>query len=263
MFNRVFLSILELRNIQILLRHKGKDGLTTGAFTPSELWTKEKTQSEAQKEVLKALVDRQHFDQSRSADDIAESYVNAAAKAYDPHSSYFSPASLEKFKMATTGGLEGIGVHLVTGANQMVVRGLLKGGAAEREGTLKPGDKILSASQDGKDYVDLGTLRFEEAASLLRGDTGTEVHLRIQKTNGEIQSLALTRKRVDLEDARVTGTLIQYEHKGRKLKVGVIDIPSFYSDHEHKVSSAQDVYRALERFQSKGGVDGVCAQGCR
>ncbi|MGH8265180.1 MAG: PDZ domain-containing protein, partial [Steroidobacteraceae bacterium] len=139
-----------------------------------------------------------------SSDDVFESYVNAYARAYDPHSNYFSPRTSEEYNIQMSLSYEGIGATLGQTDDYVTVTNLLPGGPAAADGTLKPNDRITAVGQGGNGpLVDIIGWRLDDVVQLIRGREGTVVRLQILPagaTPGTAEHmLALTRNKVTLQ----------------------------------------------------------------
>lgn len=196
-----------------------------------------------------------------------EMYLTAMTHCFDPHSSYMSPQSQEEFQIAIALNLDGIGASLRSEDGFTIVNEIVKPGAASEDGRLKAGDKILAVGQETGEMVDIMEMKLSKVVRLIRGKRGTKVRLQVKKGDtGEVVLYELTRQKIELTNAEVKGEIIETGDRlgGRKGRVGVINIPSFYRDFqafqdgaENAKSAARDVQAVLEKFQRQGGVDVV------
>lgn len=200
-------------------------------------------------------------------------FVNAWCMALDPHTSYLSFDDVEDFQINMNLSLEGIGALLQDEDGVTVIKSLTPGGPAEKSGLIKPGDKIFAVAQgeDGE-YVDIYDMDLRDVVKLIRGKKGTTVRLKIVRRgpNGPMRhDISLVRERVKLEDQAARMEIISSVRTNRAgrvrtVRVGVIDLPSFYSDQNEKGllsgksmrSAVADVRRLLQACQT-AGVDGV------
>lgn len=201
------------------------------------------------------------------SDEILELYLSSITMAYDPHTTYMSPSSLNDFNIQMRLNLEGIGAALREKDGSTVVSSVIPGGAADRDGRLKEDDHIVSVGQalDGE-MVDIIEMPLKQVVGLIRGKSGTIVKLGVKKGGaGETETFEITRSQVQLEDSAARGKVIEHAVPGsdQKLKIGYINLPSFYLDMEGARqntadfrSSTRDVRRLLEGFKAQG-VDGV------
>ena len=79
--------------------------------------------------------------------DVLEIYLTALTTCFDPHSSYMSPQSWEDFEIDLKLSLDGIGASLQSDDGYVIVRDLVPGGAAAKDGRLKRDDKITGVGQ--------------------------------------------------------------------------------------------------------------------
>jgi len=183
-------------------------------------------------------------------------YLNAVTGSFDPHTSYFTPERKEDFDIEMTGTLEGIGALLQEEGEYIKVVELVPGGAAWRQGELKPGDIIMRVAQGEEEPVDLFNMRVTEAVRYIRGEKGTEVRLTVRKPEGHITTIALTRDIVVLEETYARpAVLVREEPAG---KFGYIYLPSFYRDFSNPEgrNSAGDIKNILQELDGEK-VDGI------
>ncbi|MDC1466566.1 carboxy terminal-processing peptidase [Litorivicinus sp.] len=217
-------------------------------------------------DMIEALIRRfknqkNRLEQTRP-DDIFSTVINAYAKAYDPHTSYLPPADSETFNINMSLSLQGIGAVLQTEDEFTKVVSLISGGPAELDGRLKPADRILGVGQDKEPIQDVVGWRLDEVVQLIRGAKGSQVRLEVQTgDDAQHHEIALIRDRVQLEEQSAKSEILTIEPGSRKL--GVITIPTFYSDFSAKQagdpnyrSTTRDTKRLLEQLK-KDGVSGV------
>lgn len=201
-------------------------------------------------------------------DELMETYINAFAMSFDPHTSYMSPSQLENFRIMMRLNLEGIGAQLQTDDyGHTVVAKIVPGGAADKHGKLKPQDQIVSVGQgDDGEMVDVVDMKLTDVVKLIRGKAGTVVRLGVLSPNEqEIKIYRIVRAKIELKDSEARGEIFPVGRKpsGEPYRVGVVDLPSFYMDMEASrlnadsfKSTTRDVQAILERF-NKEGVDAV------
>ena len=194
------------------------------------------------------------------SDELLELFLNSVATSYDPHSSYMSPSTLENFQIQMRLKLEGIGAGLQLIDGYTVISKIIPGGAADLDGKLKAKDRIVSVGQgeDGEmgDVVDM---KLDDVVQKIRGKAGTIVRLGvISEGSPETKIYNITRARIELKDEEAKGVIIESEDEGGGLKIGVINLPSFYMDMEAArqgvadyKSTTRDVQVILDDFNSK------------
>jgi len=203
-----------------------------------------------------------------NAEDVFQYFMNALSESYDPHTNYFSPASSEDFNIGMRLSLEGIGARLNNDGDYTVVVEIVPGGPADRSKQLWPNDKIIGVAQnDTGRWVDAVGMRVDEVVQMIRGKKETVVRLQIIPASAPAGSppkiVRLVRDKIVLNDREAKSDTVETVHEGRPFKLGVIRIPTFYSDLEgrqHGVdnykSTTRDVRRLLAELKS-AGVDGI------
>jgi carboxyl-terminal processing protease len=200
-------------------------------------------------------------------EDVFELYMNALAKQFDPHTSYFSPRAAENFDISMSQSLEGIGVQLRTEDEYTVVVRLVTGGPAEKSKQLKPSDRIVGVGQgtDGE-LVNIVGWRIDDLVELIRGPKNTIVRLEIipnDAVDDQTRIISLERRAVQLEEQTAKLEIIKVEHQGRSSQIAVIDLPTFYLDYKalhsgdrNYRSSTRDVKRLLQEL-AQTNVEGL------
>ncbi len=230
-----------------------------------------KANDEDAEEARKTILDRYRTFAQRmrqaDEDDVLERYMNALTTSYDPHTSYFSPNSFEDFRIRLQLNYEGIGAELDQKDGYAVIRRVLPGGAAAKMSDLKANDRIVSVGQgeDGE-MVDVMNMKLEHIIDMIRGHEGTVVRLGVlSEGSTDLKIYKITRQRIELEDSAAKSTIFEEGKKadGTPLKIGVINLPSFYLDMDaarhgdaNFKSSTRDVRAILEKFKEQS-VDAV------
>ena len=198
--------------------------------------------------------------------EVLEMYLSALTHCFDPHSSYLSPQSLEEFRISMQLSLDGIGAALRSEDGHTFIASIVKGGAADKDGRLKVGDKITAVAQETGEFVDIVEMKLSKVVRLIRGKRGSLVRLQVQKGDtNETTIYEMIRQKIELAESAVKGEIIETTDRiGRKAKIGVINIPSFYRDFngaeqglEDFKSTARDLQKVLVDFRRQGGIDGI------
>ncbi|MBL8848778.1 MAG: carboxy terminal-processing peptidase [Planctomycetaceae bacterium] len=199
------------------------------------------------------------IDQQQSMDTL-ETYLTEVAQCFDPHSSYMSPATWENFEISFKLSLDGIGAELRPDDGYTIVHSVVAGGAADKDGRLKPNDKILGVGQATGEIVDIFEMKLNDVVRMIRGKSGSIVRLQVKPADGgETQVYELTRAKIELTAQAVKGEIIETQDRvGRPGRVGLIHVPSFYRDFEGAQgggdfkSAAADVAQVLRQFEQQG-----------
>ena len=185
------------------------------------------------------------------SEDVYQIVMNALAESYDPHTNYFSPKNFDNFKIQMSQSFEGIGARLSTRNDHTVVVEIIPGGPADRSKALHPNDKITAVSQgESGEFVDVVGWRIDDVVQLIRGKKNTTVRLELIRAESpeyaQRDTLALLRDKVNIEEQTAKSEVIQLEHEGKTLHIGIIDIPTFYSDFDGRQDGSKD-YNSTSR----------------
>jgi carboxyl-terminal processing protease len=188
----------------------------------------------------------------QSEEELDAGFLNAFANALDPHSVYLSADDLEDFQIGMQLSLEGIGVALSERDGYAVVEEIIPGGAADRLGVLKPQDKIIAVADAEGKIVDVIDMRLRDIVRLIRGRKGTRVRLTVLRQADTVErfEVAIVRDKIDLEEQAAKLKVEEREVDGRKVKLAVVELPSFYGDRDpNKRQGSRDVARILEQVR--------------
>ncbi|MCG3118650.1 MAG: Tail-specific protease [bacterium] len=202
------------------------------------------------------------------AEDVFQYYMNALSESYDPHTNYMSPSSSQDFNINMSLSLEGIGARLNSEGDYTIVVDIVPGGPADRSKQLNPNDKIIGVAQgDSGKWVDAIGMRVDDVVQMIRGKKETVVRLQIIPAGTPVGNppkiVRLVRDKIVIKDREAKSDTVEMVHEGRSFKLGVIAIPTFYSDLEGRQrgddnykSTTRDVRRLLAELRS-AGVDGI------
>lgn len=183
-------------------------------------------------------------------EDVFQTFMNAWAGEYDPHSSYMSPRRSENFDINMRLSLEGIGALLGSEGNFVEIVELIPGGPAEGSGELSAGDRIVGVGQTPDAIEDVVGRRLADVVDLIRGPKGSEVYLEILPPSGAGDStqdvVSLTRNTIELEEQAAQAEIREVKRDEDNRRIGVIEIPTFYADIEAANAGDAD-YRSTTR----------------
>jgi carboxyl-terminal processing protease len=194
--------------------------------------------------------------------ELLERYLSALTSSFDPHSSYMAPVSEENFRITMSLELDGIGAQLRNEDGYTTVQTIIPGGAADREGSLKPKDKVVGVGEGLSGPIeDVVDMKLNDVVKKIRGKRGTVVRLEvISAKDNERKTYTITRDRIELKDSEARSEIIERGKKsdGTPYRIGVIHLPSFYMDMERAQmgfsnykSATRDVRRLLEQFNTQ------------
>ena len=226
-----------------------------------EILNKTKTQKQG-KEIRhryrRLLKSYREFD----AIDILQEYLSALTHAYDPHSDYMAQEQKENFDISMQLSLVGIGAVLKESSDGFAqIVSLVPGGPADKDKRLKPKDKIEAVAEgiDGP-WIDVTGMRLDHVVEKIRGKKGTTVRLRVIPADSIGRStrtvISIVRDEIKLTDQEAKAEILTGQDlQGNPVKIGVIDLPSFYEDMKsggEKKSTTKDVKKLLLALEAKG-----------
>lgn len=224
-------------------------------------------------DAIQELLEKRYVNQQKRlyqtrSEDIFQSYINALAQVYDPHTQYMSPENAENFDINMSLSLEGIGAVLQSDNDYTKIVRLVPAGPAEKSKQLAPADRIIGVAQGNKEMVDVVGWRLDEVVKLIRGPKGSSVRLEVIPASNPPSDLtsrevALVREAVKLEDQAAKSSVLEVQEDGRDYRIGVIEVPGFYIDFKayrrgdpNYRSTTRDVRRLLKELQEQQ-IDGI------
>lgn len=184
-------------------------------------------------------------------------YAKAYASSLDPHSDYLSPEFLANFQIQMRLSLEGIGAELGSDYGYTVIQSIVPGGQADKDGTLRPKDKIIAVAQEKEDPISVIDMDLQEVVQMIRGAKGTKVTLRVLRDEPKVSTFDVTivRDKIDVKERAAKISYQTRQKKDKAYKIGVIELLSFYGGQGGR-SSFRDV-SALLREANASKVDGL------
>jgi carboxyl-terminal processing protease len=204
-----------------------------------------------------------HFFTEWNNEDVLQTYLTALARVYDPHSDYLGRPQLEQFAISMNLSLFGIGAELISEDGYCKIRRLLPGGPAIKSKLIKENDRIVAVAQSNQPPVDVVEMSLNKAVQLIRGPKGTEVQLTIIPAGADASTrtvISLVRDQIPLEDSAAKAKIIEMsDSQGGTLRLGVIDLPSFYAtfdtstskDKPEPKSTTTDVAKLLDKLKQE------------
>ncbi len=221
-----------------------------------EMKSKEELEKEAREVTLSSLEEYYDFTDDLERKDYFSVYLNSIVEAFDPHTFYFAPQDKDRFDIAMSGKLEGIGARLQKKSDNITITEVISGGPAWRSEELSEGDEILKVQQeDEEDPVSIVGMRLEDAVDLIKGPKDSKVTLTVRKKlMGNIEEITLTRDIVEIEETYAKTAMVEEEGKN----FGVINLPKFYfnmEDYEER-NAASDIKKDIIRLKEQN-MDGL------
>jgi carboxyl-terminal processing protease len=193
------------------------------------------------------------YQSTREPGAAAAVFLNALAKAYDPHSAFHSARQSEEMRIRIRQSLEGIGAALRLEDGEIIVASIIPGGAADKDGRLTPDDRILSIGEgiDGELVSQAGAL-LRDTVDFIRGEAGTTVRLEVRKPDGSREICGIVREKIELPG--LTSRVVEVASHGgtNTYRIGVVRVPSFYQQPGDDARSVTtDIEEALEGFNDE------------
>jgi carboxyl-terminal processing protease len=184
-------------------------------------------------------------------------YLEALAHVYDPHSAYFGREELESLDIEMKLSFVGIGGMLQAKGGYNVISEIVPGGPAARSGRLKPGDRIVAVAQGETEPVNIMGMPPSQAVELIRGLKGSTVRLTIIPAGASDftrKNVLLVRDEIKLADEHAKAAVIDLPQTGGPaLRLGVIDLSSFYGTDDEKAEGASaDIARLIKKLKQEG-----------
>jgi carboxyl-terminal processing protease len=201
-------------------------------------------------------------------EDAFQTFMTAYAHSTDPHTDYLSPRDAEEFDITMRLSLEGIGAVLQARDDYTEIHELVPGGPAAKSGKIHVGDRIVAIGEGATGPVtDVIGWRLNDVVNRIRGKKDTTVRIEILPADagldGKHETITLVRKKVSIEESAAKKKVIEINEGGVKRKIGVIDLPTFYSDFGARSegdkdfkSATRDVTKLLNELKAEG-VEGV------
>ena len=194
-------------------------------------------------------------------EDVANYFLSAVARAYDPHTDYMSFREMNRFKGDMKNELVGIGALLQAEEDgATIIKGIVVGGPADKQGTLKLNDRVVGVDSlntgTAEGMTDIMFMQIDKVVELIRGKEGAAVALKVEPAGGapgETKIIVIERDKVELKDEQASGELIEMKNdKGETRRIGVITLPSFYADFDEGLTRCSvDVERILVRLMAE------------
>lgn len=239
-----------------------KKELASGSppVTPDNFAVKPSTLEKIHKRYDRILNYSTHTDHQ----DILEIYLSALTSTYDPHSQYLSQKTLEDFHIMMQQKLVGIGAVLSVDprSGYCTINEIMPGGPADLDGQIKVNDKIVGVAQGDGEFVDVYDMKLRDTVRLIRGELGSVVRLEIIPADADdsatrkIVQLQRNEISVSMQKAKARHITLPAREGKNPLRLGIIELPSFYGDRDEGNSTTDDV-RVLLAELKKEGIDGL------
>jgi len=213
------------------------------------------------KQLLIRYKDRNRMYRQFNSSELLELYLTALTTTIDPHTSYMSGRSFEDMMDQQLHlSLEGIGASLSTEDGFPVVKEIVPGGAADKDGRLQPEDKILGVEEADGSRQDFIGKKLSDVVREIRGPRGTHIKLVVQPADSKEEKIyELVRQKIELSEQHAKGQIVEAQtDAGKPVKVGVISLLAFYGDPQavregkpDAVSATKDCRNLIDGFKKQ------------
>jgi carboxyl-terminal processing protease len=211
------------------------DATNANAASATNTAVAQKPKKTDEEEIMDTLTRRytrqSHFFRELDSDDVLEYYLTSLAHVYDPHTDYMGRSQAENFAITMNLALFGIGAVLGTDMDGYCKIMDIKPGPAMNSKKLKVGDRIVAVAQSNAPPVDVVEMNLNKVVAMIRGPKGSEVTLTIVSADStsDRREVTLVRDEIKLDDQAAKAKVIDLPtENGQTVRIGVIDLPSFY-----------------------------------
>jgi len=246
-----FYDLVEEKSSADEARKKAEAFNETYEATDNAKLTRTEMEVKARDQVRTSLEEYFDFTSDLNRDDYFATFLTTVVEGFDPHTNYFAPPDRDRFDLAMSGKLEGIGARLQKKNDYITIVEVISGGPAWRGEHVNVGDVILKVKQeDEKDAVSIVGMRTDDAVKLIKGPKGSKVTLTMKRVDGTIEDEKITRDVVELEETFAKSAVIDKDER----TFGLINLPQFYFDMEDykKKNAASDVRNEIIRLKEEG-----------
>lgn len=171
-------------------------------------------------------------------DTILKKAADGIVSGLDPYTSFMPEEDMELFEIMTTGKYGGIGAVIREKGDWVYISQPYQGSPADKAG-LQVGDKIVGIN--GEDARNIGS---SKVSSLLKGDPGTEVTVKVEKFyTGKEETVKIMRERIAIPGVPYHGFISE--------GIGYIEHNDFTEN------CSNDMRNALMELKNTGNLKGL------
>jgi carboxyl-terminal processing protease len=167
-----------------------------------------------------------HLKSNQAHDIIDQTYLEAIANAFDPHTLYLSLTEKKELETALSkeAYVFGIRMHANT-AGEIEITELMPGSPAWNSNKLNEGDVILRVKA-GRKSMELRNVSAADVNKFFVSLQEVPADFTIRKKNNKVIRVHLEQEMLDVEENAIQRYLL----KGAKTTIGYVYLPSFYTD---------------------------------
>ena len=191
-------------------------------------------------------------------EDIQELYLSTLTQMFDPHTSFLNVKEKEKFDQNMHNEFVGIGAVLTDNDGFCTIKELLPGGPAEASRQLDPEDVILKVAQGEGEFVNVVNMKLSKIVELIKGPENTLVRLEVRSIKDKTitKKVRIIRQKIKLTANLASASIHKIETNGTEIRIGVINLPSFYGSSGDGPKATEDVDQLITKLK-KDQVQGI------
>jgi carboxyl-terminal processing protease len=129
--------------------------------------------------------------------------MGAPSESFEPAPVAYRPAAQETPPPAPAPAVSGIGARLQVKDGAPSIMAIIPGGLAAKDGRLQVGDVVTAVAQGDGPWAQIEGMSGSQVVSLVRGDSGTIVRLKVLRGGSQTIAVSLVRASVDAGAAPV------------------------------------------------------------
>jgi len=179
---------------------------------------------------------------------LSESFFEAVANSFDPHTNYMPPAQTDMFMSSLSKQDLSFGLKIkLNDKNQIEIDQVTPGGPAWASHDFKPGDIIEKVQESGKAELDSYCGKLKEIYELIYASSCKSLTFTLRKKDGSSRIVLLNKQSMTNDENVVTGYLID-----GSMRVGYIALPSFFENYSNinGAGCATDVAKEILKLKN-------------
>lgn len=184
---------------------------------------------------------------------VEEALLNAYVKYQDPHSTFFNPTDKTIYENYLSNDQLSFGITTdKNNSGEIVVSYISPGSPAFNNGNIEIND-VIKSLQSENDTLETYCVSNADVQGFMSNNDHNSVTFTLQKKNGTLAAIELTKTLSKVEDNTIDGYII-----GDEERFGYIEIPLFYTDFEspNGLGVANDVAKQIYKLE-KDNIDGL------
>ncbi|MFI5203767.1 MAG: carboxy terminal-processing peptidase [Flavobacteriales bacterium] len=185
---------------------------------------------------------------------LAELFLDAMARSFDPHSTYFTMQEKQEFQNELSTDILTFGFELDENDKENIeIVHLVPGGAAWKTNVMHEGDRVLKITWDDGSVSVMADSELYDVDRKLASVETKKIKVTLLSADGTTETVSLSKEKAVAEDNIVNSFILHGERK-----VGYIALPGFYTEWEtiNPLGCANDVAKEIIKLkeESIGGL---------